>query len=250
MSDIGAILETGGAAAVELAASALLERGGKLGHCANCNEPLLGPYCAVCGQARDTHRRSVHHLIADLVADLVSFDSRILRTARALLLKPGELALAYREGRTQPYVPSVRLYLFVSLIFFLVLSAAHIAIFQFSLNVTPEVWGKDAAGHVFLVKDGVHTPMPGFPRARMARSWWPAGRCGTTKVGDTSFNVTAPPQFLQRIGRCPPVPAAVKADMQKMQREAMSDKGNDLSARMQRAISTDPVQAGPRSRPP
>ena len=83
---------------------------------------MIGAYCAVCGQARDTHRRSVWGLIKVLVEDIVSFDSRILRTGWALVFKPGELASAFREGRTQRYVPALRLYLFVSLIFFLILS--------------------------------------------------------------------------------------------------------------------------------
>ncbi len=138
MDDLGAILETSGAAAVELAASALAERGAKTLHCANCSEPLIGPYCAVCGQPHDTHRRSLKALLHDLVKDIISFDSRILRTAKALLLAPGELACAFREGRTQRYVPPVRLYLFMTLIFFLTLAASRIAIVQMVPMVTPE----------------------------------------------------------------------------------------------------------------
>lgn len=138
MEELEAVLETGGAAAVELAASALMERGGHLGRCANCSEPLLGPYCAICGQPRDTHRRSVGHLAHDLVKDVASFDSRILRTAQALVLKPGELPQAFREGRTQRYVPPVRLYLFVSLLFFLMLSVTGVAVVQFVLVAKPE----------------------------------------------------------------------------------------------------------------
>ena len=99
--------------------------------CTNCAAPLIGPYCAACGQPIETHRRSVFVLLHDFVKDVASFDSRILRTARALLFKPGELPLAFREGRTQPYVPAVRLYLFVSLAFFVILGVTHIAIVQF-----------------------------------------------------------------------------------------------------------------------
>ena len=91
MDELEAILETGGAAAVEIAASALAERGGTVGHCANCGHPMIGPYCAVCGQPINTHRRSLGHLLHEFFKDIISFDSRILRTARALLLEPGEL---------------------------------------------------------------------------------------------------------------------------------------------------------------
>jgi hypothetical protein len=82
----------------------------------------------------DTHRRSVLHLLHDLLTDIASFDSRVLRTIQALFLKPGELPAAFREGRTQRYVPPIRLYLFVSLIFFLFLSITHIAIVQLEVG--------------------------------------------------------------------------------------------------------------------
>src|SRR6185295_13585777 len=130
VDDIEAILETGGAAAVEIAASALAERGAKTGACANCGKPLLGAYCAVCGQPTSTHRRSIRALLHDFFVDIVNFDSRILRTMRALLFQPGELPAAFRQGRTQPYVPSIRLYLFVSLLFFILLSVTGIALIQ------------------------------------------------------------------------------------------------------------------------
>jgi hypothetical protein len=120
MGDIGAILQPAAAPA----AAAL--------SCANCHAPLGGPFCAACGQPRDTGHRSVGHLLRGLIEDIASFDSRILRTARALMLQPGELTRAFRDGRTQPYVPPVRLYLFVSLLFFLILSVTGLAPMQFA----------------------------------------------------------------------------------------------------------------------
>jgi hypothetical protein len=137
MNDLEAILETGGVAAVEIAASALAERGQQVHPCPNCSKPMIGAYCAVCGQERDTHRRSVWGLLKVLIEDIASFDSRILRTGWALIARPGELATAFREGRTQRYLPALRLYLFVSLIFFLILGVSNIAIMQFIVFATP-----------------------------------------------------------------------------------------------------------------
>jgi hypothetical protein len=110
--------------------------GGIRGVCPNCHSMLLGPYCASCGQSADSHRRSVHRLLHEFLQDIFSFDSRILRTAGALLFRPGELAVAFREGRTQRYVPPVRLYLFVSLFFFVALAYSNIAVVQFALSET------------------------------------------------------------------------------------------------------------------
>jgi hypothetical protein len=154
MEELEAIIETGAAAAVEAAASALAERGGTVPPCPNCGKPLIGPFCAVCGQPRNTHRRTLGKLLHDFVKDVVSFDSRILRTAAALVLRPGELPRAFRDGRTQPYVPAVRLYLFVTLIFFLFLSVSGLALIQFGLKAHSVVYSHDAAGHVYMAVDG------------------------------------------------------------------------------------------------
>ncbi len=154
MEELGAILETGSAAAVEIAATALAERGTPPANCPNCGKPLIGPYCAICGQPHNTHRRSLGHLAHEFVKDIASFDSRILRTIRALLWEPGELPKAFREGRTQRYVPSVRLYLFVTLLFFLFLSASGLAFIQLGLQVHSETLMHDKAGHVIRMVNG------------------------------------------------------------------------------------------------
>lgn len=138
--DLGALAETGGAAAIELAASALAVRGAKSANCRNCDAPVTDAYCAACGQERDTHRRSLWALVHDFGSEIVSFDSRVLRTVIALLLRPGELPTAFREGRTRRYMPAVRLYLFVSLLFFLVLAVAGIALVQIELREVPRAY--------------------------------------------------------------------------------------------------------------
>jgi hypothetical protein len=137
MSDLHATVEHGHAAAAQIAASAVAEHGHLTGTCANCTTPTIGAYCVVCGQERDTHRRSVLGLVRDLVEDIASFDSRILRTAIALLVEPGEIPTAFREGRTQRYVPALRLYFFVSLVFFLILSMTGLAILQLEVVGAP-----------------------------------------------------------------------------------------------------------------
>ncbi|HEX3665079.1 MAG TPA: DUF3667 domain-containing protein [Rhizomicrobium sp.] len=135
MSDqTGAITELGGAAAIELAVSALSKHKHDPDGCRNCGEPMPGAYCASCGQERNTHRRSIWGLLHNLVEEIASLDSRMLRTAWALVAQPGELPLAFHEGRTRRYVPAVRLYLFVSLLFFVVLSVTGIAIVQIELK--------------------------------------------------------------------------------------------------------------------
>lgn len=196
VDDLGAILETGGAAVVELAASALAERGTRTETCANCGKPLLGPFCAVCGQPMHTHRRSVRSLVHDFVVDFVNFDSRILRTARALLFQPGELPSAFREGRTQRYVPAIRLYLFVSLIFFILLSVTGIAILQLQVVASPIKLIYDSRGNAFLPNPAYD---PDDPDTKLLPKLLPISKEKASRPGG-HFSYSTQTHFFTRLG--------------------------------------------------
>ena len=90
--------------------------------CENCGAEMSGPFCGVCGQ----HERSVIRFFGSVVAqifdDIFGWDSRAGRTLLPLLFRPGFLTNEYFAGRRVHYVPPIRLYLFVSIIFFLLLS--------------------------------------------------------------------------------------------------------------------------------
>jgi hypothetical protein len=253
MEELGAIGETAGAVAVEMAVSAMLERGGKVGPCTNCAAPMMGNYCGICGQPIETHRRSVFVLLHDLFKDVASFDSRILRTARALLFQPGELPLSFREGRTQRYVPAVRLYLFVSLIFFLALSFFGIAIMQLTLTHTTQQYVTDKNHDVFVINNGVKTRMAGFKsddkgNVTFAAAGLSPRRAPNIKVnGDKSVTIATQPHFFTRIGNLksetnnPALAEALKA-----LREAQNEKPgfaawlNAHVQRMFRVLAADP----------
>lgn len=150
--ETGSLVETGGATAAEVAVAGGNAPRVPLKKCNNCHAPLMGPYCAICGQEQDSHRRTLGALTQDFVKDVVNLDSRLLRTARALLFQPGELACAFREGRTRPYVPPVRLYLFVSLVFFLILSVTNLGILQVAVEVKGQaVFNNDGSPYVLKI---------------------------------------------------------------------------------------------------
>ncbi len=231
MEEIEAILETGGIAAVEIAASALAQRGSPPKNCANCGKPMIGPYCAICGQPENTHRRTLRHLVEDFVKDIVSFDSRILRTARALLFRPGELPEAFRAGRTQPYVPAVRLYLFVSLLFFLFLSATGLAFIQFGMQVQKTVYTHDAAGNVFRVVNGKSSIVDGLKSDAKGNvsslDGKPKALPGGSKADghDSNFFVTTRAVFFERPGNKDlRVTPEVRRQMDEIQRQMRTDK--------------------------
>ncbi len=98
------------------------ERPAELRHCENCGAALAGPYCSQCGQHH--HEHPVHHFwhfAGEATEDLTHADSRLWQTIYALLLRPGLLTEQFLAGRRVRYLPPVRLYLVVSVIFFLII---------------------------------------------------------------------------------------------------------------------------------
>ena len=84
--------------------------------CANCDQPLYGPFCSNCGQhVRDLHR-STWRFVADFLENAFSWDNKVVLTLRPLLTRPGVLTRDYLAGRRVRYVHPLRLFLFTSAI--------------------------------------------------------------------------------------------------------------------------------------
>jgi hypothetical protein len=94
-------------------------------NCRNCGKILAGRYCSNCGQAADVHVPSTRELVHEVLEGLTHSDSRIWSTLKFLLFKPGKLTQEFVEGRRVAYLPPFRLYLILSVAFFLVASFSH-----------------------------------------------------------------------------------------------------------------------------
>jgi hypothetical protein len=93
--------------------------------CKNCNAALLGRFCVNCGQAADVHVPSTVELLHEMLEGLTHSDSRLWRTLKLLWFKPGRLTEEFVAGRRVAYLPPFRLYLILSIVFFLIASFVH-----------------------------------------------------------------------------------------------------------------------------
>ena len=88
--------------------------------CRNCGAHLRGQYCGHCGQRSRSRLISLWELISDAFGDLLEVDSRLWNTLIPLIRRPGLLTHDYLQGRQARYMPPFRMYLVLSLLFFLV----------------------------------------------------------------------------------------------------------------------------------
>ena len=87
--------------------------------CLNCGLPLAGLYCSGCGQKNERQVHSIWHFVREATEGLTHADSRLWRTLWHLLARPGLVTQEFFAGRRARYLPPVRLYIVVSLLFFL-----------------------------------------------------------------------------------------------------------------------------------
>jgi hypothetical protein len=88
--------------------------------CLNCGARLSGQYCGQCGQRASSRLISLWELTRDAFGDLFELDSRLWRTLVPLLISPGKLTKDYLEGRRARYMPPFRMYLVLSVVFFVI----------------------------------------------------------------------------------------------------------------------------------
>ena len=118
--------------------------------CSNCNTTFDGNFCPNCGQKNIDLERPLNQLIGEVVNETLDIDGRAFRTLKTLLLQPGVLTSEFLAGRRKKYTPLLRLYLVISLSFFVVAAwlAGHGVLLDPEL--TPNI---DAASQAQFLSD-------------------------------------------------------------------------------------------------
>ena len=90
--------------------------------CKNCDARLAGSYCSVCGQKDLDLSRPFGELVANIVKETFELDGRAWRTLKSLFEHPGLLTSEFLAGKRRSYTPPLRLYLFISVSFFILMA--------------------------------------------------------------------------------------------------------------------------------
>lgn len=95
--------------------------------CLNCGKPLRGDenFCSYCGQKNTTKKLNFGTFINNLFSGFLSYDSRFWNTFIPLLTRPGKVSKDFIAGKRARFVNPFRLYLNVSIVFFLILGISN-----------------------------------------------------------------------------------------------------------------------------
>lgn len=91
-------------------------------NCLNCGEEVNHTYCPNCGQPNYEPRESFRHIMTHFITDYLHLDEKFFSSLKHLFLKPGFLTNKYNEGQRMKYVHPFRLYIFITIVFFIVQS--------------------------------------------------------------------------------------------------------------------------------
>lgn len=93
----------------------------KSGACLNCGTHVAGNYCSNCGQKFQPTKLPLRLFLKDAVETLFNVDNRWLKTLKDLFAKPGKVTKEYIDGKRAQYLPPLRIYLSVSIVYFLLI---------------------------------------------------------------------------------------------------------------------------------
>ncbi len=96
----------------------VIDKGSK---CLNCGSDQVGNYCQNCGQKFQPTKLPLKQFMEDAVETLFNVDNRWFKTLKDLFRHPGRVTKEYIEGKRATYLPPLRIYLSVSIVYFILI---------------------------------------------------------------------------------------------------------------------------------
>jgi hypothetical protein len=99
----------------------------KSASCSNCNQSfdVVSNFCPNCGQENHTHKLPIKHFLFEFIESLTHFDAKVFLTLKEMVAQPGLVTKNYNSNMRARYVPPARIYIFMSFIFFFLISVLY-----------------------------------------------------------------------------------------------------------------------------
>ena len=130
------------------------------GACVSCSEYYESRYCPHCGEKRiDQHDYSVAGFAEHALETFTHLDSKLLRTLKALMMRPGLLTREYLRGCRRPYMAPTQLFVIVNVLFALLVGYTGVSPFNTPLdaqfNNPPMIEAKKSAVAKAIAETGL-----------------------------------------------------------------------------------------------
>ena len=103
--------------------------------CPSCGAPGMHAFCPHCGERRAAEADySLRGFLGEALETVTNLDTRVGRTAHALLLRPGLLSASHFEGVRRPYLGPLQLFLLCNVLFFFLQTLFGIGLFTLTLD--------------------------------------------------------------------------------------------------------------------
>jgi hypothetical protein len=108
----------------------------KQSDCLNCGTIVTGNFCQNCGQENIEVKESFFQIVYHFIEDITHFDGKLIKTLKLLISKPGFLTEEYVAGKRATYIHPIRMYIFISAVFFLFIFSGEQKIVDVNTNQT------------------------------------------------------------------------------------------------------------------
>jgi hypothetical protein len=174
------------------------DRTSPLTHCENCGSSLSGHYCSRCGQAAIDYRRSIGHVLIDVLNEFLNWDSRFFASIGLLIAKPWQLTNEFVQGKRVRHVHPLRLYLLASILFFFVVNYSAKGL-RFDPNKIPEEKRAEVAAAVAEKRDEIEKELAKEnlspeerQKALAALDYWTKPAASATPAAETPAPTATP----------------------------------------------------------
>jgi hypothetical protein len=115
--------------------------------CPTCSVPVTTPRCAICGEkALDPRELTLRGFLHQAFEAITDIDSRLIRSFRTLVVRPGFLTAAWVRGQRLPYLGPFQIFLIANVLFFALQSLTDTNVVSDGLDthLNSQEWGRDA----------------------------------------------------------------------------------------------------------